>query len=54
MEFSKRDKAYLITVGYYIKTYKDILKVDNIENKELNFIVIESYQVIYQTVTGKW
>lgn len=42
MEFPSGDKAYFITVGYFTKSYKGKLKIDNIETKELKFFSYEA------------
>jgi ADP-ribose pyrophosphatase YjhB (NUDIX family) len=41
IDFPNGDKAYFITIGYYTKSYKGNLKIDNIETKELRFFNYE-------------
>ena len=41
IDFPNGDKAYFITIGFYTKSYKGNLKIDNIETKELRFFSYE-------------
>ena len=41
MHFPNEDKAYFITVGYFTKSYSGVLKIDNLETKELKFFSYE-------------
>jgi len=37
LEFPNKDKAYFISIGYYTKSYSGIMKVNNLETKEVEF-----------------
>lgn len=41
IDFPNGDKAYFITVGYFTKSYSGVLKIDDLETKELKFFSYE-------------
>ncbi|ERI93692.1 ADP-ribose pyrophosphatase family protein [Clostridiales bacterium oral taxon 876 str. F0540] len=41
MEHPNGDKVYFITVGYFTRNFKGVLKIDNFETKELKFFTYE-------------
>lgn len=41
IDFPNGDKAYFITVGYFTKSFNGVLKIDNLETKELKFFSYE-------------
>jgi len=41
IEFPQGDKAYFITIGYFTKSFSGVLRLDNLETKELKFFSYE-------------
>lgn len=37
IDFPNGDKAYFITIGYFTKSFSGVLKIDDLETKELKF-----------------